>query len=164
MKRIAQAPDYSVTTDGRVISHKRADDRVMRPGKTVKGYPQVTLMVDGKQKSFRVHSLVARAFIPNPEGFVTVNHKNKVKDDNRLENLEWKSNHDNIYHGHHGVDADDAAVVKTYLSGESTTATGRIHGIAPNSVRAALQRKEVRIRGISEGKKLAWAKLQKINV
>lgn len=50
------------------------------------GYKQVKLTNNSRH---RVHRLVAGAFLPNPQGFDQVNHKNGVKSDNRVENLEW---------------------------------------------------------------------------
>ena len=64
------------------------------------GYCVVTLCKDGKKtgKNFRVHRLVAIAFISNLEDKPVVNHKNGMKADNRLENLEWCTVQENTIH------------------------------------------------------------------
>ena len=53
------------------------------------GYVRTTLRVDKNKKSFGVHCLVAKAFIPNPDNLPCVNHKDECKTNNRVENLEW---------------------------------------------------------------------------
>lgn len=53
------------------------------------GYLQVSLLKNNKAVSIWVHSLVANAFLDNPNNLPCVNHKNEIKTDNRVENLEW---------------------------------------------------------------------------
>lgn len=59
---------------------------------------QVHLCGNGKSKTFLLHRLVAHAFIPNPQNKPCVNHKNGNGFDNRVENLEWVTNSENIKH------------------------------------------------------------------
>ena len=63
------------------------------------GYPVVQLSKDGKKYYSKVHRLVAEAFIPNPNNLPAVNHKNEIKHDNRVENLEWITIEDNSRYG-----------------------------------------------------------------
>lgn len=53
------------------------------------GYMKVCLSYHNKSKHFRVHRLVAQAFIPNPDKLPQVNHKDEDKTNNRVDNLEW---------------------------------------------------------------------------
>ena len=101
---------YQVNTQGRVRSLDRevtyANGRVcVHKGKIISGtdngqnYLIVNLRKDGKRKSFLIHRLVALTFIPNPNGFDLINHKNEVKTDNRYENLEWCDYNYNLNYG-----------------------------------------------------------------
>ena len=85
---------YEVSNMGRVKSlhYNRSDkEKVMVLGKTTRGYMNVVLCKNKKHRTFTVHRLVAETFIPNPLCLYTVNHKNEIKTDNRVENLEWMS-------------------------------------------------------------------------
>lgn len=69
----------------------------MKPMLDKRGYPRVDLW--GFKKYVLIHRLVAEHFIPNPENKATVNHKNEIKTDNRVENLEWLTNAENHNYG-----------------------------------------------------------------
>lgn len=66
--------------------------------KNNKGYMRIALKNKDKVKDYLVHRLVAKTFIPNPENKRFVNHKNGNKEDNRVENLEWCTQKENMQH------------------------------------------------------------------
>jgi len=72
----------------------------LKQHQTPPGYTVVKLCRNGSGNSFRVHRLVAAAFIPNPKNKSEVNHINGVKHDNRIENLEWATPKENSRHAH----------------------------------------------------------------
>ena len=65
---------------------------------TKKGYCRCTLNIDGVKKNHLIHQLVAKEFISNKYSKPQVNHKNGIKTDNRVENLEWCTNSENYKH------------------------------------------------------------------
>lgn len=80
---------YQVSNFGRVKSLWFGQERIMKPYKNKKGYLQLILCKEGKQKHLYVHRLVAQAFIDNPDNLPEVNHRDENKENNRVENLEW---------------------------------------------------------------------------
>jgi plasmid maintenance system antidote protein VapI len=85
---------YAITVDGRVWSYR--SNKFLSPADDGYGYKQVKLTKDGKQKACRVHRLVGQAFIPNPENKPQINHKDAVRDNNHVDNLEWVTAQENI--------------------------------------------------------------------
>ena len=100
-RQIKNFLEYYITDNGDVYSrnyHKTGRIKKMTPCKDKKGYLFVPLMKNHKRHLYKIHRLVAEAFIPNPENKPQVNHKNGVKTDNRVENLEWCTNSENLFH------------------------------------------------------------------
>ena len=87
---------YQVSSLGNVKSLRRNINMRLRTDGD--GYLLVGLSKDSKTKTFRVHRLVARAFVLNPKNKETVNHINCLKNDNRSVNLEWLSRLENLCH------------------------------------------------------------------
>tara|TARA_R100001244_G_scaffold88666_1_gene67522 strand:+ start:178 stop:711 length:534 start_codon:yes stop_codon:yes gene_type:complete len=83
--------------DGRNGSGKQVG-RTLKQQKSRKGYMRVSLSLNGKRFTTSAHRLVALCFIPNPKNKPQVNHINGIKNDNRIENLEWCTNSENQIH------------------------------------------------------------------
>lgn len=98
MKIIDGYPNYSIDENGVVINNFTG--RIIKPHTDLNGYQRIGIRVGGKQKNFYIHRLVAGAFIENPNNKETVNHKNGVKSDNSVVNLEWMTNKENLKHAY----------------------------------------------------------------
>ena len=80
---------YEVSNKGRVRSLKSGKIKILKQALDGYGYPMVCLSKDNYHKNYKVHRLVAQAFIPNPDNKPTIDHINRNKTDNRVENLRW---------------------------------------------------------------------------
>ena len=80
---------YVKTCYGSYRLHK---GKVLRPGIRPDGY----LVVSLQYRMFRVHRLVAEAFLPNPDNLPQVNHKDEDKTNNNVDNLEWCTRQETI--------------------------------------------------------------------
>lgn len=134
---------YEVSNMGRVRSLDWYDILGRkRKGKLIQntictcGYCQTGLTKDGKRKRYMTHRLVAEAFIPNPNGFSEINHKDENKLNNTVDNLEWC---DRIYNINYGTGHDrgsdklkkkvycydkDFNLIKIYNSAQETSEDG----------------------------------------
>lgn len=83
--------NYFVSSKGRVLSLCNKTPYLLSAFPSGKGYRSVS--IGGQDK--RIHRLVARAFIPNPEGKPVVHHKNGNKTNNTVENLVWATYQEN---------------------------------------------------------------------
>jgi hypothetical protein len=97
MKPIEKGSPYQVTKNGEVFSGftKRMLLNSLSKGT---GYYVVNVIIDGKRRPEYVHRLVAKAFLPNPEGLPEVNHKDGNRLNNNVENLEWVTAEENLKH------------------------------------------------------------------
>lgn len=147
---------YEVSNLGRVRSVSRfvmnhytkewREGKVLKPYVTPQGYYNVKLSKLGVKDKHNIHRLVASAFIPNCENKRTVNHKNGIKTDNRVENLEWATYSENIKHAydnglkerkatsfaenHHKTNLKNTDVVDIYNSTLSTKELSIKYGIS----------------------------------
>ena len=85
--------DYLIYNDGRVYNKKY--NRFLKTGIFKTGYKYVKLSKQGKQKNHNIHRLIALHYIPNPQNKKCVDHINRIRTDNRLENLRWATDSEN---------------------------------------------------------------------
>lgn len=112
-KDIDGCPGYQVSNTGKVKSLERKvkdkngsirtiKERIIKPGKNTGGYLIVVLRKEGKNKTMKVHRLVAKAFIQNDSLFKNdINHLDEDKTNNNVNNLEWCTREYNINYGTH---------------------------------------------------------------
>ena len=97
---ISLAPNYTINENGEIYSKDRvimrsngrkhtSKSQLIMPYLDIKGYSRVALRVDKKGTNYTVHRLLAMAYIPNPNNLPCVNHIDKNRLNNSIENLEW---------------------------------------------------------------------------
>lgn len=105
------------------------------------GYTSVALWKNNKSQRFKVHRLVALAFIPNPENLPFINHKDETRNNNCVENLEWCTH---IYNVNYGT-AQERLTAKKSIPVVQKTLDGQVVKTYPSA------RQAERETGISNG-------------
>lgn len=104
---------FEVSNWGRIKSlnyNHTGKPELMNPVANKYGYLVVHLSKNREYKMCRVHRLVAETFIPNPDNLPQVNHIDENKENNRVDNLEWKSPKGNCNHGTRNERISDAQI------------------------------------------------------
>lgn len=91
--------EYFVSNIGRVKSMKWGKEILIKASLSTKGYWQVCITFSYGRKTKRVHRLVAQSFIPNPYNYSEINHRDEIKTNNCVENLEWCDRAYNMSYG-----------------------------------------------------------------
>lgn len=143
---------YFISNKGRVlcIAFNNTDrKKILNNQTTLDGYKFVQLSKNGKVTNAKIHRLVAQAFIPNPNGYPQVNHKDEDKSNNCVENLEWCSAKYNNTYGTRCKRAWDTRgrkpIVCTYNDGTEkiyqTQKEAEIDGFSQSKISLCLQGK-----------------------
>ena len=125
--------EYGITSCGKVQSYK--SKKFLSPGIT-DGYSQVGLMKNGKRKYFYVHRLVAEAYIPNPNGYDTVDHIDGDKTHNYIKNLQWLPNIENVKK----TQGQKVMCVETNEVFNSMTEAAKHYGITKGAISSAIKK------------------------
>ena len=93
---------YQISNHGNVKSlnyNRTGKEKILKPAKDKNGYLMVCLRKQGKSQTHYIHRFVAQAFIPNPNNYLEINHRDEDKANNCVSNLEWCDRKHNINYG-----------------------------------------------------------------
>ena len=164
--QIKDFPGYYITNCGDVYSRNGKDHRIKKLKQQIDkyGYPYIHLYNKEKMSFFHIHTLVAKNFIPNPEGKPQVNHKNGIKKDNRVENLEWSSASENVNHAFKVLHRQASRHIKVQCveTGKiynTITEAAKEYGITAGTLCSALAKRVVRKYVVDTAAGLHWKKV-----
>lgn len=173
IKKVKGFDEYYVSNLGRVFFIDSQDDinchkhRLIPQHKDSDGYLKVNIKNNkGKAMNLKVHRLVAQAFISNPDNKPTVNHKNEIKTDNRVKNLEWMTSKEQNTYGKFSttekkmyLSTNNKKVVgysaKYYHTFYSIAQASRDTGIDRSNIRRCINGKKP-YAGIINSEKIKW--------
>ena len=148
---------YEVSSLGRVRSldrvvvdyrgiEKSVGGKILKPGVTNKGYYIVSLNSVDKRHTLTVHRLVANAFVPNLDNKPQVNHINGIKTDNRICNLEWLTNEENMKHAINNGLANKGGRKKGSQNKKITICSKKSNNVVPMSIEERRELDKIRKR------------------
>ena len=169
-KPIPNYPNYMVSSNGRVksLNYRGTNkEKILKPSLNTNGYYQISLCQNGKPTKHKVHRLVAYTFLPNPNNYPHVNHKDEDKTNNAVNNLEWcdvKYNNNYGTHNERVANANSIPIIQFTKSGKyirtwkSGTEVERIIGVSSSSISSCCKGKKK-----TAGKSI-WKKVEDIPV
>lgn len=143
--------EYAVTSCGKIWSYK--SNKFLKLKDQRQGYKLVILTHDGVQRTLQVHRLVANTYLSNPNNYPCINHKNGIKEDNRVQNLEWCTYSQNMQHAYatglmnvegkimKGHNCKKVKCIETGIVYESGAAAARAMGLDPSHISKVCQGK-----------------------
>lgn len=140
-KRIDEHPTYSVSNAGRIRNDKT--NKILK-GSFNKEDGYVSVIFYNTKGRHSIHRLIAKTFIPNPDNKLEVNHKNGIKTDNRVDNLEWVTSEENREHAFkvlgYSTQAKPIKCVETGTVYKSIGEAARALGMTPDKFRKAFRK------------------------
>lgn len=137
-------------------STRRSCSKILKQSIVTGGYLGICLTKDGKKKTHQLHQLIANVFLPKIQGKNIINHKNGIKSDNRLENLEWCNHSENTRHAfanglnkahlgsEHGgsiLNDDDVLYIRSVADKVTTKELSLKYAVNPATIRNVILRK-----------------------
>lgn len=140
-------PGYLFSPEGNCFSERQGRNKFRKPQMRA-GYPYFCLLNNGKKTQVHLHRILAELFLEKEPGKTHVNHKNGIRTDNRLENLEWCTHQENRLHACRVLDKGRGSqngnsvlnekqvkeIKKLLASGNSLRSIAKLFGVAKGTI------------------------------